>query len=62
MSINNFTMDQLKTEEKLQDHLSALERKNLEHLLPYIHTNGVTDIYINRPEEIILRFQDGSKK
>lgn len=39
--------------------ISAIEKKNMVHLQPYLNKDGVTDLHINQPKEIFIKYGNG---
>ncbi len=40
-------------------NISAIEKQNMLHLMPYLDREGVTDLHMNKPEEIFLKLSCG---
>lgn len=40
-------------------YISAIEKQNMQHLMPYLSREGVTDLHINHPEEIFIKYGNG---
>ena len=43
-------------------NLSALMRENIKYLRPYLRLDGVTDLHINKPCEIIIKHSSGKRE